>query len=141
MRRALLLLLVLPLAACGSGSDQPDASIDSSVLDSPAPKDQSVVDAPADSKVDAGTDAGADAAVDAPSDALEDSAATDAGSCSVSDCRLFSSYCSTAPCKCIPLKKSDPNPPCNGGTVTCLVDPCNGKTAACSDAGTCATSP
>ncbi len=47
------------------------------------------------------------------------------------DCRLFSSMCSTAPCKCLPLTKQEKDPKCNGVPVTCVVDPCAGKTATC----------
>jgi hypothetical protein len=52
------------------------------------------------------------------------------------DCRLFSSYCSTAACVCEPLPAGAPDPVCMGTPVTCLVDPCDGKSARCS-AGTC----
>jgi hypothetical protein len=61
----------------------------------------------------------------------------DGGGCSdASDCRLFSSYCSTAACVCIPLLKGEPSPKCEGGMVSCFVDPCSMKTAAC-EGGKC----
>ncbi len=60
---------------------------------------------------------------------------------SANDCKLFASYCSTAPCKCLPLNKGDPNPVCGGQTVQCLIAPCLNKIAVCSDAGTCAVGP
>ena len=54
------------------------------------------------------------------------------------DCRLFSSYCSTAPCMCLAIPAKDPDPPCNGNMVNCFADPCANKKAGC-DAilGTC----
>jgi len=53
-----------------------------------------------------------------------------------SDCRLFASYCSTAPCGCIPLLATDPDPVCGGSAVLCLVYPCGGRSASCA-AGRC----
>jgi hypothetical protein len=53
-----------------------------------------------------------------------------------SDCRLYSSYCVTAPCRCLPLGRQEVDPPCVGGQQSCLVDPCNGKSAACTN-GSC----
>ena len=56
----------------------------------------------------------------------------DGGQCkAATDCRLFSSYCSTAPCVCIPLRKGDAAPKCTGTMVACFVDPCASKTADC----------
>jgi hypothetical protein len=48
-----------------------------------------------------------------------------------SDCRLFSSYCSTAPCQCLPLGRDQPDPPCSGQSMSCFVDPCHNKQADC----------
>jgi hypothetical protein len=129
----------LGLLACGSSSTEgADASVDSSLTDSPAPKDQSAADSPADSAQDAGVDAPADTGADA----IVDSGSTsDAGCSGAGDCRLFSSYCSTASCQCIPLGKNDPDPACGGGTVTCLKDPCLAKTAVCNGSGKCAVGP
>jgi hypothetical protein len=56
------------------------------------------------------------------------------------DCRLFPSYCATAPCVCLAVSRHDPLPRCTGGMVTCLVDPCRGRTASCVG-GSCAVSP
>jgi hypothetical protein len=47
------------------------------------------------------------------------------------DCRLYSSYCVTAACQCLALGRNDADPPCSGGTQSCLVDPCSGKSADC----------
>jgi hypothetical protein len=134
-----VLVAALALLGCGSSStESTDASIDSSLTDSPAPKDQGVADSTTDSAVDAGVDAPADTGADA----IVDSGSTsDAGCSGAGDCKLYSSYCSTAACKCIPLGKNDPNPTCGGGTVTCLVDPCLGKTAVCNGSGKCAVGP
>lgn len=58
--------------------------------------------------------------------------AAGAPSCRVdADCRLFASFCSTAPCRCIPLRATDRDPVCTAMPVSCLVDPCDRKTAAC----------
>ena len=135
-----LFLAALGLFGCGtSATEGTDASVDSSLTDSPTPKDQGVADSTSDA---AAVDAGVDAPADAGKDAIVDSGSPVDGGCSAaSDCRLFSSYCSTAACQCLPLKKSAPDPVCGGGTVTCLVNPCGAKTAVCSDAGTCAVGP
>jgi|KBSMisStaDraftv2_1062788.scaffolds.fasta_scaffold457838_2 hypothetical protein len=61
-----------------------------------------------------------------------------AASCqTAADCRLYSSYCVTAACQCIPLGRQEVDPPCPQGTQSCFVDPCDGKRAACT-AGLCA---
>ena len=52
------------------------------------------------------------------------------------DCRLYSSFCQSAPCQCFGLPASATDPPCQGGMVSCLRDPCMGKTAVCSN-GVC----
>lgn len=143
------LLVTLGLLGCGSDAvDGTDASLDASLADSPATKDQSVTDSKADapaadSGLDAKADGGADASVDSGADAIVDDGGSppDGGCASANDCKLFASYCSTASCKCIPLNQNDPNPVCGGQQVQCLIAPCLGKTAVCSDAGTCAVSP
>ncbi len=151
-------LLLVTLGVVGCGSDAivgADASLDSSVVDSPVTKDQSVTDSKADapavdSGVDATTDGSADASADGAADAIADGGVdasvdggspVDGGCTSANDCKLFASYCSTAPCKCLPLNKGDPNPVCGGQTVQCLIAPCLNKIAVCSDAGTCAVGP
>ena len=53
-----------------------------------------------------------------------------------SDCRLYSSYCSTDPCMCIPLGSQQPDPVCQGTQQSCFTDPCLQKTADCV-AGSC----
>lgn len=50
-------------------------------------------------------------------------------------CRLFSVYCNTAPCTCVSLPSTEPDPTCDAGTVSCAVDPCGGKTAVCMASG------
>jgi hypothetical protein len=55
---------------------------------------------------------------------------------SPSDCRLFSSYCSTAPCACLSLGSQDHDPPCLGMQMSCFIDPCKNKRADCV-AGAC----
>jgi hypothetical protein len=52
------------------------------------------------------------------------------------DCRLFSSYCNSAPCQCFALGRGDHDPPCDAGTQTCIVDPCANKTVDC-QGGSC----
>jgi hypothetical protein len=111
--RSLRLALVLGLA-CGCGTTSTpggDASVDASV------------DAPGDSASSTdsgtGTDAGAEAG--------------DAG-CGTA-CRLFSVYCNTAPCTCVSLASTEPDPTCDAGTVSCVVDPCSNKTAVCTANG------
>jgi hypothetical protein len=56
------------------------------------------------------------------------------------DCRLFSSYCVSAPCRCFAIGANDVDPPCVGGMQSCLVDPCLNKTAACTN-NSCTVSP
>lgn len=52
------------------------------------------------------------------------------------DCKLFSSYCSTAPCECMALQPGEADPICKGTTVNCTKDPCQGKKAQC-NVGVC----
>jgi hypothetical protein len=56
-----------------------------------------------------------------------------ASSCSsADDCRLYDSYCEGAhQCQCIPLRKTEVDPPCLTRMVSCLVAPCVQKVAAC----------
>src|SRR3954447_16503131 len=56
------------------------------------------------------------------------------------DCRLFSSYCRTAPCQCLAVGRGDVDPPCVSGTQTCIVDPCLNKSADC-QGGVCVVTP
>jgi hypothetical protein len=56
------------------------------------------------------------------------------------DCRLFSSYCTSAPCQCFALARGDHDPACSSGTQTCIVDPCANKTVDC-QAGACVLGP
>ncbi len=65
---------------------------------------------------------------------------TTTGCSSAADCRLFSSYCATAPCECIVLQPGERDPPCTGGMVSCFVDPCARARVACV-AGVCIGSP
>lgn len=58
----------------------------------------------------------------------------------VADCRLYSSYCSTAPCQCLALGRNDPDPPCTGTQMTCIVDPCANARLACGG-GRCILAP
>ncbi|MBL8678548.1 MAG: hypothetical protein JNK05_05260 [Myxococcales bacterium] len=54
------------------------------------------------------------------------------GACrTAGDCRMFESYCATEPCACIPLSSADPDPRCDGRTVTCFVPPCRGQSVDC----------
>ena len=50
------------------------------------------------------------------------------------DCRRFSSTCDG--CEYLPLLASDPDPVCEGMTVSCLIDPCETAGAARCDVGT-----
>ena len=60
------------------------------------------------------------------------------GACqTAADCRLYSSYCASAPCQCFALGLHDVDPPCTGGQQSCIVDPCNNKRALCTN-GACA---
>lgn len=127
-------LFLLSLLGCGSSTTTPDedSSVDSSTnMDSTA-KDQSN---PMDTSVKDSS------AMDASTDDVMDAGAMDSGpkmGCqSPNDCKLFSSYCSTAACKCIPLMANQPNPVCDAGMVTCLIDPCKNKNPDCDDAGMC----
>jgi hypothetical protein len=100
--------------------------------------------APADPTCPACVAVDAGGAPDAPNDGPTDSAVPpdagiDAGSspCThASDCRTFSNYCGG--CTCDALGASEPNPVCDAGTVSCLLDPCNGRTAVCDPTGRCA---
>ena len=70
-----------------------------------------------------------------------DLAGGSSGTCaSANDCRLFSSYCKSAPCQCLALARGAVDPPCVVGMQSCLVDPCLGKRAGCSG-GMCVVAP
>jgi hypothetical protein len=61
---------------------------------------------------------------------------------STRECRLYESYCSDAPCACIPLGAGEPDPPCRGTRVTCFVAPCLRRSADCDIAsGMCVVGP
>lgn len=47
------------------------------------------------------------------------------------DCRLFESFCDSAPCACIALGSAEPDPRCDGRAVTCFVPPCRGQSVDC----------
>jgi hypothetical protein len=94
------------------------------------------VDAPAPGP-DARTDSGATSGSDSGSDAAPDSGSTGGGgTCSTpSDCRTYSNYCGG--CSCNALAVSEPNPACDAGVGSCLVDPCTSHTATCDSAHHC----
>ncbi len=52
------------------------------------------------------------------------------------DCKLFASYCDTAPCECLVMLAIEPDPICNGEMVTCFGNPCLDKSVDCV-AGSC----
>ncbi len=58
---------------------------------------------------------------------------SDVGANCEAGCRLFSNRCNG--CACLALSRSESNPSCDGGLVTCIVDPCDGKTAICTTDG------
>ena len=63
------------------------------------------------------------------------------GTCSTrTDCRLYSSYCTSAPCQCLALRRDAVDPPCVVGMQTCIVDPCLNKSADCVG-GMCVVTP
>lgn len=138
----------VPNADTGSSSDDTSTVVDTSTTTDSATEDSTTPDGATDDSATADSTPADSAKADSVAADTDkpDTAKTDAGkpdtdpggSCSnPTDCRLFSSYCSTDPCKCIPLLKGEPSPKCAGTMVTCLVDPCNGKTADCA-AGMCA---
>lgn len=116
---------VLLLVGCGTTQSTPDAAADAA-LESGA--NDSGADA---TRADGGASDGGVL------DATASDGGFDAGACSgAQDCRLHSSYCSTAPCQCFPLRATEPDPKCEGTPITCFADPCMGKVATCSS-GTC----
>ena len=141
------LLLAVGLVACSdSGSEvtpTTDAAVDSSVADTAAPKDTGTASDTA-SKPDTATAPDTNkpdtAAPEEDTSTPAEDTATPAedvkpdGSTQcvlASDCRKYSSYCSTDPCVCIPLTTSAPAPKCSGSMVTCFIDPCASKTVDC----------
>lgn len=63
------------------------------------------------------------------------------GGCTTrTDCRLYSSYCTSAPCQCLALRRDAVDPPCVVGMQTCIVDPCLNKAADCVS-GMCVVTP
>lgn len=81
---------------------------------------------------------GADAADAAPDSAGHDSSTTGAGATCTSptDCRAYSSYCGG--CTCEALEATAPDPVCDAGAVSCLVDPCSGRSVMCASTHQCA---
>jgi hypothetical protein len=84
-------------------------------------------------------DAKTDAAVAVASSTTVTPATTPApaGCTTDADCRTWSSYCKDAPCGCRVFAKTESDPQCKAGTVTCFADPCMKKKAACQE-GHCA---
>ena len=118
MKRSLLTLVAFALCGCG-------------IRMAPISSDASVPPTSGDASVPPTSD---DAST--PSDL-----APPTSSCTVrTECRLYPSYCVTAPCHCIALGRQDVNPPCVGGQMICLVDPCQGKAADCVG-GACVVTP
>jgi hypothetical protein len=140
---------LLLLCSCGSSTSTPAAeggtdgeitADDSGSLDAPLASDQTADAAPSSDASPGASDAPADAPTDTTHDAPRDAITSgDAGGASCSngsDCRTYSSYCGA--CTCLALAATAPNPACDAGTVSCLVDPCNGHSAICTSAGSCA---
>ncbi len=121
---SLLVLLSSAIAACGdtgTTTDASDAGASDSTSDSPATSDSGSSDALT--------------AADGASDA-----ATSTPACTVpADCRTFSDYCGA--CACEVLAAGAPDPTCDAGTISCLVDPCQGMTATCDGTHHCAFMP
>ena len=70
-----------------------------------------------------------------------DDLALPASSCQLrTDCRVYSSYCRSAPCQCLALGRNEVDPPCVVGTQSCIVDPCANKSADC-QGGACVVTP
>lgn len=120
---SLLVLLSSAIAACGdtgTTTDSSDGGASDGPSDSRSSSDSGISDSPF-------TDGAVDAATDAPP-------------CTVSaDCRTFSDYCGG--CACDVLAVGAPDPTCDAGTVSCLVDPCQGKMATCDATHQCVLTP
>jgi hypothetical protein len=143
-----LTFLALPLG-CGSSDSTTTPIPPADSATDTQKSDTSTTDAPADVPVDAIIDEGTDTPADSTTDSAIDSAkdvATDvakdgsSAKCTLdTDCRKFSSYCNGTvlkPCTCYAFGATDPDPKCDGGSVTCVIDPCAKKTAWC-NAGVC----
>jgi hypothetical protein len=136
MRKYTLALLSLLVGCASETTSADDASMDAASSDVASMDRSAPMDAAGEAAMEAGMmDAGMEAA------ALDGGSDASIQCSTAGDCRLFSSYCSTAPCMCFALKKGDPDPMCMGSMVTCFIDPCMKKTAACSDAGMCVVFP
>jgi hypothetical protein len=142
---------LLLLCSCGSSTSTPAASAeggtdgettadDSAALDAPLASDQTADVGPSSDALpgssDAPSDAPTDTTHDAPRDAIPPGDAGGSSCSSASGCRTYSSYCGA--CTCLALAATAPNPACDAGTVSCLVDPCSGHSATCTSAGSCA---
>lgn len=104
------------LVACNNPSPPKEAPHDAKTADAAAPVANSASSSPTSSS---------------PTVAAPGACTADA------DCRTWSSYCKDAPCGCRVLSKSEAEPACNSGKVTCFADPCMRKKAACQE-GRCA---
>jgi hypothetical protein len=101
-------------------------------------------EAAADTAIDSRTigdepaEAAADATTLADASVLDAANEADGGQWSSADaaaCRTFSNYCGG--CTCQALGTGEPNPTCDGGTVTCLLDPCQSHSATSDPSGRC----
>jgi hypothetical protein len=103
------MVLLLALVVAGCGSNAPRMTGDAAP-GGPAPNDAATRDATTSADMTRGATA----------------------QCSVAaDCRLFASYCPTAPCQCLPLGAHQVDPPCLMQPVICTLDPCLNKKADC----------
>jgi hypothetical protein len=133
-----------PDAAGSDAAVQADgASPGSDAVGDVAIDSRPIGDAIAEPAVDASTVMDAGTVLDA-SILIDVSALVDAGNeadaggspcANAAACRTFSNYCGG--CTCQALGTSEPDPPCDAGTVTCLLDPCRSHTAACDPTGHC----
>lgn len=120
---AAVVVLAFALAGCPGGTTPAPADM----ARTPAPADMITPPPPADLAMTP-----ADLAMTPPADLAMAPPADLAFRCaSPADCRLFSSYCNSQACMCLPLPAKAPDPVCNDGMVTCLMDPCAGKQARC----------
>jgi hypothetical protein len=118
-------------------SPSPGNTNDAAAVDQVAQKDSAAGDAAGGTEAGGGSDGGSTGDA-AGTDARTDSGSSSGGSaCSgPSDCRKYSNYCGG--CTCDALGVSAPDPTCDAGLGSCLVDPCSSHTAVCDSTHHCA---
>jgi hypothetical protein len=139
--RVLGVLIPLSVVACNAPPKDPPVDVAATASARPAAAAEVPV-SPSSNAATAGPAATTGGAASAPAPpatpaapAAAESADKGSGCKSDADCRMYTSYCSEAPCVCRVFTKGEPDPHCTGN-VRCFANPCLKKAARC-QSGAC----